>query len=232
MVLIPSGGYTPLFKYGDDLSTDNIIVNKFYIDRYPVTNIQFKDFILKNPQWSIENISFIFANKGYLNHWINSDFNIIANMPVVNISWFAANAYCLSIGSRLPLIDEWEYVGNASKFNSIGKNDPTYLQDILDWYVNSGEKGLIDIKYMEDNYWGVFGMHGVIWEMVQDFNSVILLNTDAEGGGLEEVLYCGATAVNAIDPSDYISFMRFAFRNSLEADYTMSCLGFRCVKDI
>ena len=77
----------------------------------------------------------------------------------------------------------------------------------------------------------IFGMHGIIWELVLDFNSVILLNSDSEGGGLEEVLYCGATATNAINPADYVAFMRFAFRNTLEANYTMPYLGFRCAKD-
>ncbi len=70
-----------------------------------------------------------------------------------------------------------------------------------------------------------------LWEWVHDFNSVILINTDAEGGGLEELLYCGATSANAIDPADYIAFLRFAFRNTLDANYTMIKLGFRCAKD-
>jgi len=231
MVFIPSGEYTPLFKYGDESSSNLIFVEKFFIDKYPVTNKEFKDFLINNPEWDIEKASSIFVDKSYLSHWIETDFERIKNYPVVNVSWFAANAYCSFLGKRLPSIDEWEYVASSSESSPVGKDDPGYLQDVLDWYINSQTKNLIDVKFMRGNYWGVFGMHGMIWELVQDFNSVILLNTDAEGGGLEEVLYCGATATNAIDPADYVAFMRFAFRNSLEANYTMTHLGFRCAKN-
>jgi len=232
MVFIPDGEYTPLFRYGDDSSDETISVNVFYMDKYPVTNLDFKRFLSSNPKWGSEDISNIFADVGYLNHWNGANFDEIADYPVVNVSWFAANEYCIFAGGRLPSIDEWEYVASASKTDPNGKNDPKYLQDVLDWYLSSDAQRVVDIKSMVDNYWGVFGMHGIIWEWVQDFNSVILLNTDAEGGGLEEVLYCGATATNAIDPADYVAFMRFAFRNTLEADYTMTKLGFRCVKDV
>jgi len=232
MVFIPKGSYIPLFKFDEDVSDDRIFVDSFFIDKYPITNYEFKTFILNNLKWSVDNVSEIFVDRGYLSHWHDFDFETIKNYPVVNVSWFAANAYCSDIGARLPYIDEWEYVASSSQDNPIGKDDPGYLQDVLDWYLNSQAKSLIDVEFMQKNYWGVFGMHGVIWELVKDFNSVILLNTDSEGGGLEEVLYCGATATNAIDPADYVAFMRFAFRNSLEANYTMSHLGFRCVKDV
>lgn len=230
MILIPKGDYTPLFKYGDD-SSDTVTVESFYMDVYPVTNLEYQEFIKSNPKWSVDNISNIFSDNGYLNHWNGVFLNEISSYPVVNVSWFAANAYCLALGYRLPTIDEWEYVASSSKTSSFGKNDPRYLQDVLDWYLNSQTKKLVKVNALECNYWGVCGMHGYIWEWVLDFNSVILLNTDAEGGGLEEVLYCGATAINSIDPADYVAFMRFAFRNSLEANYTMSSLGFRCVKN-
>lgn len=231
MVFIQGGNYTPLFKFGDDALDEFVEVKSFYIDKYHVTNKDFHNFVLRNPKWSVEQISSIFADRGYLSHWNDVDFNLVADHPVVNVSWFAASAYCSYFNKRLPSVDEWEYVGSASNKSRIGKDEVGYLQDILDWYLNSQFKVLSGVKQMDCNYWGVCGLHGYIWEMVENFNSVILLNTDAEGGGLEEVLYCGATATTAVDPADYVAFMRFAFRNSLEANYTMSHLGFRCVED-
>ncbi len=233
MVFIPKGEYMPLFKVGDNFLDEKIVVNSFYMSKYPITNSDFKYFIDSNPDWSKENIKNLFADKEYLNHWNDTvSFNTIASCPVVNVSWFAANEYCKYIGGRLPNIDEWEYVASASITEPDAKNDSDYLNNILNWYINSDFNDFISIEFMNSNYWGIFGLHGFIWEWVFDFNSVILLNTDAEGGGLEEVLYCGATATNAIDPADYVAFMRFAFRNSLEANYTMNSLGFRCVKNV
>lgn len=232
MVFIEGGTYIPLFKISDNVNENVVNVKSFFMDKYPVTNCEFRNFILSNKDWSIEKISSIFADKNYLSHWSVTDFDKISEKPVVNISWFAADAYCSYLGKKLPSIDEWEYIANASKFYKDSKNDPFFLQKILDWYIDSQSSVLIDVNLMEENYFKVCGVHGNIWEWVEDFNSVILLNTDAEGGGLEEVLYCGAVATNAINPADYVAFMRYAFRNSLEANYTMSRLGFRCVKDV
>jgi formylglycine-generating enzyme required for sulfatase activity len=231
MVLISHGCYIPLFKYNSK-NNDCIIVNDFLIDKYPVTNLDFKLFTLENTEWTQNNVKSIFADVNYLFHWKDVEFNIISDKPVVNVSWFAANAYCSYMGGRLPTIDEWEYVSNASKNDPRGKGNPVYLKIVLDWYLSSQSKKILSCNNMTANYWRVYGIHGFIWEWVNDFNSVILLNTDAEGGGLEELLYCGASSTNAIDPTDYVAFMRFAFRNSLEANYTITTLGFRCAKNV
>lgn len=230
MIFIPQGYYKPFFNYSN--KDDSINVSAFYINKYPISNIEFMIFVLNNPEWNSDNIKTIFADRNYLSHWREDiDFNQTKMQPVVNISWFAADAYCHYIGGRLPTLDEWEYVASASRYDPIGKNDALYLQQILDWYIKSQYK-IQQLAIYEPNYWGVYCMHGIIWEWVNNFNSVILINTDAEGGGLEELLYCGAAAINAIDPADYMTFMRFAFRNSLEVNYTTSTLGFRCVKDV
>ncbi len=230
MIFIPDGFYTPLFKQNNNEKTD-IFIEKFYINKYPITNEEFKSFIKDNPEWSISSIKSIFADRNYLSHWKENEiFADISDKPVVNVSWFAAEAYCNYIKARLPNIDEWEYVASFGD-KELNSKDPIYLKKVLDWYIKGQSKTLISRKNMEVNYLGVYGLHSSIWEWVNDFNSVILINTDAEGGGLEEILYCGATATNAIDPSDYMSFMRFAFRNSLEANYTITKLGFRCAKN-
>lgn len=232
-VLIKKGYYTPLFTAEKKLDNDIYISHDFYINKYPITNKEFSLFVLNNPQWSIKEVKLIFADRNYLIHWKDLiNFKDIEDYSVVNVSWFAAQAYCNYIGGRLPTLDEWEYVASSSKEKKSMKDDPEYINNILNWYLNINESKSIKRNLMDNNYWGVYGMHGNVWEWIYDFNSVILLNTDAEGGGLEEILYCGASATNSIDPKDYVAFMRFAFRNSLEANYTINTLGFRCVKDV
>ncbi|HIH2763233.1 MAG TPA: formylglycine-generating enzyme family protein [Candidatus Azoamicus sp.] len=230
MVPILPGEYVPLFRYGS--VAEKVYVNSFMINKYPITNFEFEKFVLQNPNWNSSSIDTVFADKNYLSHWTNSNIEPMYDYPVVYVSWFAADAYCSYVGGRLPTIDEWEYVSSAGFFTLDGRNEIGYFQNILEWYISSQVSGLVDVFNMQKNYWEVYGLHGVVWEWVSDFNSVILLNTDAEGGGLEEVLYCGATATNAVNPIDYVAFMRFAFRNTLEANYTSSTLGFRCVFDV
>ena len=52
--------------------------------------------------------------------------------------WFAANAYCVSKGKRLPTIDEWEFAGLASTTQKDGSAEPGYNRTILDWYADGG----------------------------------------------------------------------------------------------
>lgn len=233
MVLIKKGKYTPLFTHNKSLSKDIFIDHDFYINKYPITNEEFYKFITNNERWNYNNIKMIFADRDYLSHWKECDkFDNIKYYPVVNISWYVAQAYCNYINGRLPTVDEWEYVASLRQVDKNGKKDLSYLDKILTWYTRTQNIKLLLREEMNSNYLGIYSMNSILWEWVSDFNSVILLNTDAEGGGLEEALFCGASATSAVDPADYIAFMRFAFRNSLEANYTMSNLSFRCVKDV
>jgi len=65
---------------------------------------------------------------------------------------------------------------------------------------------------------GISDQPGVFWEWTLDFNSSLL--TDES---------CGGSAADALDLRDYGAFMRYAFRSSLEARYTVGSLGFRGV---
>ncbi len=228
MIFIPGGEYFSLLKDNNK----NEYVNSFLIDKYPVTNKNFKKFIKLNSFWKKKNVKSIFADENYLIHWSENEFKKIKNNPVTYISWFAAETYCLFFNKRLPNLNEWEYVANSGKLSINEIFYSYYLNEILNWYISDQLNFGINFKTMKNNFFDVFGMHGLIWEWVFDFNSIILINTDAEGGDLEELLFCGGSSTEFINPFDYVSFMRFAFRNSLEAKYTLINLGFRCVKDV
>ncbi|MFT6408028.1 MAG: sulfatase activating formylglycine-generating enzyme [Arenicella sp.] len=75
-------------------------------------------------------------------------------------------------------------------------------------------------------------MHGVVWEMVRDFNTALVTGESRGDSSLDKQLFCGAGASSSVDPSDYAAFMRYALRSSYSASYTLSSLGFRCAKDI
>lgn len=232
ILFINNGTYVPLFK---ESNNKNILryVNSFFIDKYSVNNLNFLKFVLNNPFWDFNNAKSIFCDDEYLSHWrVTNDFNDIVYMSIVNVSWFSASSYCEFLSCRLPCIDEWEYAAVFEKQSLLKDSEFKNSNNILNWYIRFKSPDSFNIYNMPCNTSGICGMHGFIWEWVQDFSSVILINTDAEGGGLEELLYCGATTINAIDPSDYVAFMRFSFRNTLEANYSMSKLGFRCVKDV
>lgn len=229
MVQIPRGYYTPLFKTETGLTI--IEVDSFYIDQYPVTNKQFDMFIKKHTEWNKENIKPIFSDSNYLKHFSDNGMQAIAEKPVTNVSWFAARAYCRSINKRLPTTSEWEYVAKASRELADASKQPAYRQQILDWYSRPASDILPDVNETEPNYWKVYAMHGVIWELVSDFNTALVTGESRGDTQLDKQLFCGAGAASSLDPNDYAAFMRYAMRSSYSAHYTIESLGFRCARD-
>ena len=61
-----------------------------------------------------------------------------------------------------------------------------------------------------------------LYEWTFDFNE-----TDFQAGSV-----CGGAGASANDPKNYNAFIRFGFRNSLKANYSLDYLGFRCVTDV
>lgn len=229
MVYIPDGYYTPLFK--SDEGPKDIPVDAFLLDTLLVTNKQFSAFTEKNPKWSHLKRKNIFADVNYLKHVSEGSSAHLQNKPVVNVSWFAARSYCKSINKRLPTVAEWEYAASASQTQANGKNEPGYKQQILDWYSKPATAELPEVDNTFVNFWGVKGMHGVVWELVSDFNTSLVTGESRGDSQLEKSLFCGAGAASSADPGDYAAFMRYALRSSYEGNYTMESLGFRCAKD-
>ena len=222
MASIPGGSYRPLYLKKD---TPMISVKPFQIDKTPVTNAEFAQFIKDHPQWQRGKVGAKQAEPNYLKHWgKNGPQAADANKPATNVSWFTAHAYCAAQGKRLPTTDEWEFVGLASELQANGSNEPSYNRTILSWYEN-GSKGLKNVRQNKANFYGVYDMHGLIWEWTSDFNS-----SQITSGTLKASDFCGTGAVNSSDPSNYAAFLRYGIRTSLQPNFVLQNLGFRCAK--
>lgn len=230
MVLVKGGSYVPL--YGKN--QEKVVVNDLYMDEYPVTNVEFLDFVKKNKKWQKSNVKKIFADGNYLIKWENDTLlnaDAKPNSPVTNISWFAANAYCDCQGKRLATVDEWEYAAMADETIPDARKLESYNQIILDWY-EKPKTYQNEVGNTFKNYYGAYDMHGLVWEWTSDFNSV-LITGESRGDSVENNnLFCGSGSLNATDLMNYAAFIRYAFRGSVKANYSVQNLGFRCVKDI
>ena len=94
MANVTAGEYRPLF-----LSTDSPVVNvsSFRIDKAPVTNREFQNFVEKNPKWQRNAVPSLFAEQTYLSHWVETDSKSAPNptdfeKPVIYVSWYAAQS--------------------------------------------------------------------------------------------------------------------------------------------
>jgi formylglycine-generating enzyme required for sulfatase activity len=225
-VRIPSGSYVPFYAResakGASKPWQPESVNAYRLDRYPVTNRDFLDFVRTHPQWSRSRIAAVFADGHYLASWA-SDFALRseadADRPVTNVSWFAASAYCRSLGKSLPTTDQWEYA-----LADGGRDRAVRTARILSWYAAPSGGATPAVQTAQANGFGVHGLFGLVWEWTLDFNS-FLSGSDLRGGNAK---FCGGASLGASDPSDYASFMRYAMRTSLKASYTTKDLGFRC----
>ena len=229
MVPIKGGNYIPL--YGRDSA--RVAIQNFLIDVYPVTNEDFLQFVKENPGWRKSKVIKLFADKSYLIDWENDTIvggKLNLKSPVTNVSWFAAKCYCEKQGKRLATVDEWEYVAMANQKLPDARTLKTYNEYILGWY----EKPRTfdnTIGSTFKNYWGVYDMHGLVWEWTSDFNSVLVSGESRKDVDNDSNLFCGSAAIGSTDLMNYAAFMRYATRGSLKAKFTMKNLGFRCAKD-
>lgn len=230
MVRIEGSRYIPL--YGRDSTV--VEVKDFDLDAYPVTNADYLKFIKKYPQWQKSKAKKIFADGTYLRNWendvhLNDSENL--NSPVTYVSWFAAKAYCDCQGKRLPTMDEWEYAAMADETVKDARIKKSYNEQILAWY-EAPRSNENEIGENPKNYWGVYDLHGLVWEWTSDFNSVLLSGESRKDNDKDNNLFCGSASLGATDLMNYAAFMRYAFRGSIKANYAIKNLGFRCAKDI
>ena len=231
MAAIPEAIYRPLFRGEKDAK--EIRIGAFQLDVRAVTNGEFLDFVRENPKWQRSQVKRLFADELYLAHWAG-DLELgdaRAEQPITNVSWFAAKAFAAARGKRLPTTAEWEVAAGAGFSIADGAKDPAFQTELARWYGTPSPAVLPDVGIGRVNLFGVRDLHGLVWEWTSDFNSA-LVTGDARGDtGLDRQLFCGAGSLGTNDRANYAAFMRFSFRSSLRAGYTVHNLGFRCARD-
>jgi formylglycine-generating enzyme required for sulfatase activity len=131
--------FIPAGKFNIGISTKEIYVDAFYIDKTEVTQKKFKE--LMGPS--------IFSFRG-------------ENHPAEQITWKKANAYCQKIGKRLPNELEWEKAakgGTNTKYFWGNEPDATYA-----WYGGDYDIGHHPVGMKKPNSFGLFDTSGNVWE--------------------------------------------------------------------
>jgi formylglycine-generating enzyme required for sulfatase activity len=188
MVKIPAGTFTMKVVNGDEFISypkddypKSFSFKSFYIDKYPVTNIEFKKFIDDAGYVPTDTVN-------YLKHWINGKIKSgEENFPVVNISYEDAQAYAKWAGKRLPTEAEWQYAaqtkdertwpwGNSVRENGKSEKNISTTLTLIDYgvpdakYCNTGDGKQYSVgKYKKGvNPFGVYDLTGSVWQMTND----------------------------------------------------------------
>ena len=133
MVLIPAGefqmGSNDPEARESEQPVHTVYVDAFYMDQHEVTNSEYQKFVFANPSWQKNRIDKRFnLLKTYLAHWNGNDYPAgKSDHPVTYVSWYAAVAYAVWLGKRLPTEAEWEY---AARGGLSGKKYP--WGDVID----------------------------------------------------------------------------------------------------
>ena len=175
MVLIPAGefqmGSTDPEAQKDEQPVHTVYVDAFFMDEHEVTNLEYQEFVLANPQWQREQIHSKFHDGDYLKLWRGIRGNDYpkgkADHPVVYVSWYAAIAYADWVGKRLPTEAEWEY---AARGGLAGQKYP-WRGDVIDLGKANYGKNVGDTtpvgRYPANGY-GLYDMAGNVWEWCLD----------------------------------------------------------------
>ena len=227
---------TQLFQ--DEVPKHAVTLDDFYLDRYLVTNAQFKSFTDANPQWRLGHILPELDNGNYLRHWATSaELGRRADHPVVNVNWYSAVAYCRWSGKRLPSEAEWEYAARGGLNATFPwGNEPAEKRRAN--YAESGLGTTSPVGAYPANGYGIFDMAGNVWEFVADewepYSSMPVKNPVAGGNR-----FVDATSFLKVRTRRVIRGGSFdgspvnlwvEYRDSHPPNGSRDFVGFRCAK--
>ncbi|MCG8419443.1 MAG: SUMF1/EgtB/PvdO family nonheme iron enzyme [Proteobacteria bacterium] len=177
-------------KGRDKDETEHVVtVSGFEIAEAEVTKKQWATVMGRDPSWK-------FGNSG------NTD-----NHPVQNINWYDAIEFvnklsrreklseCYAVngtgvtrrasctGYRLPTEAEWEYACRAGSQTAYGQGVDESALSRYARYGKGLDDGTVTVKSLKPNAWGLYGMHGNVWEWVWDRYAAYLTSAQTDPVG-------------------------------------------------
>lgn len=225
---VPGGAFRSAIRY--ETEGDRLRVASFSLMARPVSNGEFALFLQRRPQWRRDRLPAIFSGPGYLSHWEAHDAPGAASdpqAPVVQVSWYAADAYCRDQQARLPTFLEWEYVAAADATRFDARGDARWQMRLLD---DGTPRAMDAAPGARANAYGLHGIHGPVWEWSEDSASLLAGTDRRSGDDGDRLRYCGASSLAFSDRSQYAVLKRFVLMSGLQPADSLRSLGFRCAR--
>ena len=92
--------------------------------------------------------------------------------PIYNVNWIEAVEFCRRLSEHsgyditLPTEAQWEY---ACRAGTAGQFGGTECLDTMGWYGENSGGSTHPVKEKEPNAWGLYDMHGNVWEWCADW---------------------------------------------------------------
>jgi serine/threonine protein kinase/formylglycine-generating enzyme required for sulfatase activity len=226
LVYIPSGE----FQMGSSLDDSNrreeeyvrhnaIIDRGFYISKYEITQAQYTTIMAHNPSAIVDPM-----------------------LPVDSVSWHETKQFCAKLTSklsslgyvrfRLPTEKEWEYSCRAGTQSAYCAGEGERALIKVAWYCQVGSESANRTKpvgQFEPNRWGIYDMHGNVWEWCEDLYVKHLISEEVDPNSL------GSSPCRALRGGSWNmdpSYCRSASRLGEQPQIKRNDIGFRIVMDI
>lgn len=203
-VLIPAGEFEKLK-----------IKNSFYIGKTSVTQRQWKMIMGKNPS-----------------HFKGED------RPVEMVSWNEVQKFVKTLNEReltdkyrLPSEAEWEYACKAGTHTKYYFGNEELKLNEYAWYTENSGSQTHPVAKKKHNPWGLYDMHGNVWEWVQDNWHENYNDAPEDGSAWEDedcsyrvsrggswycsAILCRSTSRFKRDPENHISNLGFRLLREL-----------------
>jgi len=185
-------------------------VEPFYLDKYPVTNRQYAEFL---------------AETGYPEpkFWRNPQYNGPLQ-PVVGVSWADAGAYAAWAGKRLPTEREWEFAarGRENRRYPWGHQEPSSMRSNYGDFLNM--PSIVTMHEEGRTPEGIHDLGGNVYEWTGD------LYAPYDPAKREAVLKSAPPrrVVRGGSWHSPASELRCTFRKAMFPDVQLDTVGFRC----
>jgi formylglycine-generating enzyme required for sulfatase activity len=187
-------------------------INKpFYLGTYPVTQHEWKAVMGDNPS----------------THYNKGD-----DLPVESVSWNDVQEFISKLNAkegsdtyRLPSEAEWEYACRAGSTKKYCFGDDSSKLGEYAWYIDNCDYGGHPVGKKKPNDWGLYDMHGNVWEWVQD-----KWHDDYSGAPSDGSVWEGGDNSDRINRGGGGGFSARCCRSALRSCYTSSgssAIGFR-----
>ena len=220
MVLIHPGSFTmgsPMNEVGrlaNEMQHEVTISKSYYLGVYEVTQGQYENVMGKNPS----------RFKG-------------SQLPVENVNWHDTVSFCKHLSElpeekaagrayRLPTEAEWEYACRAGSTTSYSFGGTAESLGEYVWYVQNAGNKTHPVGEKKPNRWGLFDMHGNVWEWCQDWDADYPpdASTDPHGpnGGTYRVYRGGSWSLDAGLCRSSLRYRSYPSNRSLNLGFRMA----------
>ncbi len=150
-----------------------------------------------------------------------------SDLPVTRVSWLEAESFCRQRGWRLPTEAEWENAARAGTTTAWSSGDDEKELGEFAWFEGNSRFEPHPVGTKAANPWGLYDMHGNVWEWVGDWYEPYQAGSQDDpvgpSAGDRRVLRGGAFNISPRN-------LRSAVRGRVLPEDRFRDVGFRCAR--